>query len=75
MLRTVPSLLAGPTSVASFIFFIYLSFSACGKFSSEILLILLTASSLAFAKFFFSSSATTLSKRAFVASRLASVSG
>ena len=39
------------------------------------LLIFLIASSLAFAKFFFSRSATTLSKRAFVSSRLASVSG
>ena len=53
---------------------IYLSFSAFGKFSSEIFLILLIASSLAFSIFFFSSSATILFKRAFVASRLASVS-
>ena len=39
------------------------------------LLIFLIASSLAFAKFFSSSSATILFKRVFVASRLVSVSG
>ena len=54
---------------------IYLSFSAFGKFSSEILLIFLIASSLTLVKFVATKSATTLSKRAFVSSRLASVSG
>ena len=53
---------------------IYLSFSAFGKFSSEILLIFLIASSLTLVKFVATKSATTLSKRAFVSSRLASVS-
>ena len=70
----VPSLLAGPTSVAPFIAAIYLVFLSVDKSSSEILLIVSVAFSLAFCRFVATKPSTMLFKRAFVSSRLLSVS-